>query len=159
VRDVIKLSEQAVKVTIPGELDVLRFIFNREGEQPRFDGDTIVRNIMRDPVRANANPSSPWPDALARDIVSVRKDDDTLSKLFRESSTVYRPLQRFFDKGDFVRELETVHTARSRAASSLSMLEASHKRLKKPHRYVVGIEQGLYNDRRDMIAALRRRPA
>ncbi|MBU0858793.1 MAG: nicotinate phosphoribosyltransferase, partial [Alphaproteobacteria bacterium] len=41
VRNVIKLSEQAEKTTIPGELDLLRYVVYKDGKPVRFNGDTI----------------------------------------------------------------------------------------------------------------------
>lgn len=156
VRNVIKLSEQTEKTTIPGELDVLRYVRYENGRPVRFDGDTIISSLRRDPVKAGANPGLPHPDALAEDVVSVRKEDETLRKVFRANAHVYRPLVRMFDKGQFVGKAETVHDGRARAQQALAMLEPSHRRLKNPHRYVVGLEESLYRERKQMIATLRR---
>jgi len=156
VREVIKLSEQAEKVTIPGELDLLRYVLY-DGDTPlRFNGDTIISNLIRDPVTKGAQPQRLHPDVLARDIISVRKNDETLRKVFSEQATVYRPLVRMFDQGKMVGAAETVHEGRARAARSLALLDGAHKRLKNPHLYVVGLEQGLYQQRKDMILKLRR---
>lgn len=159
VRDVIKLSQDTIKVTIPGELDVLRYVFADSIGTPMFHGDTIIPNIVEDPVRANANPGQEFPDVLNRDVVSVRKDDDTLSKIFKANTTVYRPLQPAFDKGQLVTKIETVHEARDRAARSLAMLDPAHKRFKNAHRYVVGVEENLFDQRQQMIRTLRRKPS
>ena len=158
VRDVIKLSEQAEKITIPGELDVIRHLIVENGKPIRFNGDTIVSNLMLDPVRKNANPGWAFPDVLARDLFSVRKTDETLRKVFRQNAVVYHPLQRMLDCGKAVGPDETVHDARARASASLALLDASHRRLKNPHMYVVGLEESLFNKRKSMIAALRAHP-
>ena len=149
VRDVIKLSEDAVKTTIPGELDVLRYVFREADGRIRYDGDTILPVLCKDPLTGGK---------LNRPIVSVRKANDSMRKIFREQTEAYRPLQRMLDKGTLVSKLETVHIGRARAQEGLGRLDISHKRLKNPHTYVVGIEEGLYNQRRQMIDALRHNP-
>lgn len=155
MRSVIKLSEQAEKVTIPGELDVLRYVVYRDGKAVKYNGDTIISNLMRDPVKAGVNATLAHPDVLARDIVSVRKNDETLRKVFRANAHVYRPLRRMLENGVAVGPDETVHEARQRAQDSLALLEASYRRLKNPHLYVVGLEESLHRTRKDMIIALR----
>ncbi|MCB9990163.1 MAG: nicotinate phosphoribosyltransferase [Rhodospirillales bacterium] len=149
VRNVVKLSEDAVKTTIPGELDVLRYIFRDADGSARYNGDTILSALQPDPIQKGA---------LARPIVSVRKTDDTMRKRFNAQTEVYRPLKPFFDQGTLVRPLETIHEARARAQEGLSRLDSTHKRLKNPHVYVVGIEETLYNERRRMIMDLRSGP-
>jgi nicotinate phosphoribosyltransferase len=155
VRNVIKLSEQAEKTTIPGELDLLRYVTYANGKPVRFNGDTIISNLTRDPVKVGVNSSLAHPDVLAHDIVSVRKNDETLRKVFRANAHVYRPLVRMFDQGAAVGAEETVHDGRARAQSSLALLDSAHRRLKNPHLYVVGLEEGLYQERKQKIISLR----
>lgn len=159
VRNVIKLAEKRPgdvdKTTIPGELDILRFVFEDASGNIRFDGDTIISTLMKDPVSRNANKGHRFPDVLAEDIVSVRKDDDTLTKTFRKGTKVYKPLQRFIDQGNLVGTIETVHEGRARVAQSLAMLEDSHKALKSPHPYIAGIESDLFDRRKATIRRLR----
>lgn len=155
VRDVIKLSEDEIKVTIPGELDVLRFMRMEKGKAVRFDGDTIIPNLMHDPVKVDTNKGWSHPNTLAFDVESVPKGNETLAKVFNAETSVYRPLQRAFTEGQRVAPQETVHDARERAANQLALLEKSHKRLLNPHLYKVGIERGLFEKRRDMIRKIR----
>lgn len=149
VRNVIKLSESREKTTIQGEMDVLRFIHRDESGRPRYNGDTIISNLRPDPVAGGR---------LRAPLTSVRKDDDSLRKIFRAQTEVYRPLQPLFDKGVLVAPQETVHEGRARAQQALAMLDPSHRRYKNPHRYIVGIEQSLYDERKTMIEALRNAP-
>lgn len=146
MRDVIKISEQAAKVTIPGELDVLRFLHQNDVE--RYDGDVIVSTYLVDPVKDGA---------LTHEVRSLRKDDETQKKTFKVGTRVYRPLLKVFDAGHLIVEIETIHQARERAAKCLAMLDPTHRRLKNPHWYGVGIEESLYQKRKDMIEALRRK--
>lgn len=156
-KDRIKLSAETVKVTIPGELDVLRYVFTDSAGAHRFDGDTIISNFMESPLNENANPGAAFPGALTRDVISVRKDDDTLTKVFHENTTAYRPLLPAFKQGQRVAPYETVHEARDRAARQLSMLEKDHRSLSDPRRYVVGVEEGLFDHRQQMIRNIRRK--
>jgi nicotinate phosphoribosyltransferase len=155
VRNVIKLSEDVVKVTIPGELDVLRYMKMNNGKAERFDGDTIISNLMRDPVARNTNEGWAYPDTLAFDVESVPKNDETLAKTFAANASVYRPLQSAFVQGQRTAPHETIHDARERAQRQLALLDKSHRRTKNPHIYRVGIERDLFERRKAMIKALR----
>ena len=159
MRNVIKLSEQAEKTTIPGELDVLRYVFHdATGKPVRYNGDTLVSTFTRDPVQAGVNPGRAYPDALAHDVRSVRKYDETLAKTFPAGTPVYRPLKTVFHEGQLVGNIETVHEARARAKEGLAMLDPAHRRLMNPHVYVVGLEESLFRTRQDMIKKLRQAP-
>lgn len=146
MRDVIKLSEQSIKTSIPGELDVIRYVVY-DGDKPvRYNGDTILPVFMADPARDGV---------LIHPLTSIRRDDDTRRKRFAPGVHVYRPLASVFRAGAMIIPLEDVHMARARAINGLKMLDPTHRRLKNPHVYVVGIEEGLYKNRRDMILRLR----
>lgn len=146
MRDVIKISEQTAKVTIPGELDVLRFL--HENDVTRYDGDVIVSTYLPDPVKDGV---------LVQEVRSLKKDDETQKKTFKKGTKVLRPLQKVFEAGRMISPMETVNNARERAARSLAMLDPTHRRLKNPHWYGVGLEMSLYQTRKDMIEALRRK--
>lgn len=146
MRDVIKLSEDSIKVTIPGELDVIRYMTSGENGKKRFDGDTLISNLVQSPVNDGA---------LTRDIISVRKNDASLRRTFAAGTNAYRPLVRTFEKGCLVVPMETVHEARERAENSLSMLDETHKRLLNPHIYGVGLEKALFDKRQAMIMQAR----
>lgn len=148
MRKVIKMSEVPGKVTIPGELDVLRYIFTDKATgQKRFDGDTIIPYWGQPHLDAVNNRTA----VLNRDVVSVLRQDDTRKKTFRVGTQAYRPLQRYFTHGQMIQSLETVHHGRARATASLAMLEASHKGMPTANPYRVGIEEGLYEERKIMM--------
>ncbi len=147
VRDVIKISEQQIKTTIPGELDVLRYLKKEDGKL-RFDGDTIISNLDKDPISGGK---------LNRDILSIRKIDETLRETFNKGTNVYRPIKQFFKNGKLIGKIETVHQAKIRAKENLSLLDKTHKRLINPHLYVTGLEEKLFNKRRKMILGLRKK--
>ncbi len=155
MRSTVKLSEQSAKTSIPGDLDVLRFMTKHYTGSWLFDGDVIYDRTVHDPVKAGAA-NEDYGDTLTRDIESVRKTDETLSKIFNKGTHVYRPLKPAFVQGRRVRPAETVHQARERGQDSLSKLDFSHKRRLNPHTYVVGLENSLYEKRRRMILDIRR---
>ena len=141
-RDVIKLSDQVGKITIPGRLDVIRYL-TPDGKQ--FSGDTIVRasdGMVRD-------------GKLVQHVRSARRDQSTFGRLFQAGTLAYQPLQPAFCNGKRVAPYETIHEARDRAKLSLSRLDSAHRRLKNPHAYIVGLEQTLSDERNAMISRLR----
>lgn len=145
VRDVIKLSEETEKVTIPGELDIIRLMqLDANGNPTRFDGDVIMPNLMEDPIKNGK---------LTYDITSVPKNDESKVKVFKAGTPAYRPLTPAFNKGSRVTPFETIHEARARADAQYVLLDASHKARVKPHPYRVGLEKGLFEKRRQMILA------
>ncbi len=152
MREVIKMSEVAGKITTPGELDVLRYLFKDVATgKTRFDGDTIVPLWGRDWTSVDAQ----GVERLARPVVSVQKDDDTNAREFAASTQVYRPLKTVFTNGAMVVPLEQVHTGRARAFEALSQLEQSHRGMPARYAYGVGIEEQLLDKRRSMIRRIR----
>lgn len=147
VRDTLKLSEDQNKITIPGELSILRYIVTDPAGKPiRYDGDTLIPSALEDFIRD---------ERLATDIISVRKNDATLRKKFTAGTMAYNPLKRIFDKGKLVVPIETIHEAHTRAMHSLSMLDETHRRLLNPHTYIVGLEQSLFDKRERMMKKAR----
>lgn len=153
VRDIMKLSEQSIKMTYPGELDLIRYLQERDGKL-MFDGGTIYPEWAIDPLKFD-DPNDPFSGHLTRDVMSVRRDNHILSKTFNAGARAYRPLQRFFDQGVLVGDIETVHLARERALQRLEMLDPSHRRLLNPHEHVVGVEESLLQRQEAMGRRLR----
>lgn len=141
VRDVIKLSGDEVKVSIPGELDVIRTATYTNGKMT-FSGDVIV------------DASKPTPIAhgrLVQDVRSIKKGNLTDQTVYDAGTFAYQPLQRIFNKGELVGTIETVHDARARATEKMRMLDDNTKDLSKPTPYSVGLEQSLYQKRQTKI--------
>jgi len=157
-RPVVKLSEQMAKTSIPGDLDVLRFMKKNHLGHWQYDGDTIISRLQKNPLDKSASDAE-YPYQLNRDIESVRKSDETLSKVFNAGTHVYRVLKSCFKRGKRVRDIEDVHTAKKRAEQSLTRLDYSHKRLLNAHAYVVGLENSLFETRRQKILNIRRKGA
>lgn len=127
-RDVMKFSEERIKATLPGALDVLRII----GDDGQFAGDVIV------PLDSQMGI-----DTTTREIVSVDPLDNIRRKSFRRRSRVIRPLQTFWQNGHVQYDYMDVRAAQARGRESLSRLDPEHRRLLNPHRYVAGVEQSL----------------
>ncbi len=157
-RQVIKLSEDAIKTSLPGELNVLRYVFTDKAGNSRFNGDTITSNWSHSPYTAPTSTSVSY-GSLSFPVRSVRKDDDTRVKVFPAGTQVYQPLQLAFDQGVRVIPSETIHDAQARAKTQLGMLAAEHKRALNPHRYVAGIEEGLFDSRKHMMRDIRAKVA
>lgn len=153
VRDIMKLSEQLIKMTYPGELDLIRYLKERDGKL-FFDGGTIYPEWARDPLALD-DPQDQFSGHLVTDVTSVRRNNPTLSKLFNAGTRAYRPLQPVFVKGVLVGDIETVHAARERAMQRMEMLDPSHTRLLNPHEHVVGVEAGLLQRQAMMSKHLR----
>ncbi len=130
----LKLSEQSVKTTIPGMLQVRRFQ-NENG----FLGDMIYdetsgmdgRSIIVDALDGNRR--RPIPDGAT--------GTDLLVPIMRS--------------GVIVAAEESIHDARTRAQRELKQLHPAIRRLLFPHQYPAGLDIGLHEMREHMIRKLR----
>ena len=126
----LKLSEQAVKMSIPGILQVRRF--EKAG---KFVGDVIYdvglgagsRQRLLDSVRVGRERRSPTGAAGA----------DQLVPIWRNGKQVYGP--------------ESVDCCRQRVQKQLARLNPGIKRFARPKRYPVGLESRLHRLRERMI--------
>jgi len=153
VRDIMKLSSHSIKMTYPGELDLVRYLEERNGKL-FFDGATICPEWTADPL-AFDNPEDPFSGRLTKSIMSVRRNNHILSKTFPAGTRAYRPLRPAFKEGKLICKVETVHEARSRALGRLEMLDPAHKRLLNPHEHIVGVEESLLQRQEAMGRRLR----
>lgn len=134
--DHIKISESAVKLTMPGVLDVRRY-YHDDG---RIAGDMIFdvnsgvgeREIIVDPS-----------DDLRQKKLSGKRWETLLAPLARNGATVLPP------------ELRDAMAAQERMREGLATLDESQKRMLNPHTYPVGMECGLFERRRALVAHLR----
>lgn len=134
----VKLSEQAIKTSTPGMLQVRRFqnaggavadmIYNELDGEP--DDPVIVDPL--DPTRR-------------------RRLDENL-----DATDLLVPVAR---DGDVVHESEHLDTIRVRAKRQLSMLHAGVRRHVNPHEYPVGLEQSLHELKTELILRARGAPA
>lgn len=135
----IKLSEQSVKTTIPGVLQVRRYQ-NETG----WIGDMIYDEIL-------------GPDAR-KVIVDVK--DNHRRKRVPGDATGTDLLVPVFESGKLTETFrndphERLRQARQRAKEQLHQLHPSIRRLLNPHEYVVGLDLALSERRSRMIQGLR----
>ncbi len=129
----IKVSEQTAKVTIPGMLQVRRFV--RDGV---FAGDMIFSELQR-------------PDT---DCVMVDPEDATRRKAFcdEHAEDLLVPVMR---GGNLTLMLPALEDVRARTVTQLASVDASVKRFLNPHGYPVGMELGLHELRTRLILKAR----
>ncbi len=132
----IKLSEQTIKVSNPGILQVRRFkdtteyrgdmIFHQENRTDTLDGE-----VMIDPADPNRQ----------KHFVSGTLFDDLLVPIFRDGNNVY--------------DQPSLDAIRKRVNQELQYTPFSVKRFDNPHIYPVGLEQSLHHFKNAMIQAAR----
>ena len=136
--DRLKISESVGKLTTPGVLDVRRYFYCDNG---RLAGDMVFD--------VNA------PGDHSREVI-VDPSDDLRQKNLAGlcSKTLLEPLAR-----DGVAVLDAAGrdalAARARAQEGLALLDESQKRMLNPHTYPVGLEYGLFERRRELVARMR----
>jgi nicotinate phosphoribosyltransferase len=130
----IKLSEQAVKISTPGILQVCRYL--RDGQ---YMGDVIFDE--EHPIGDTCTMVDPF-DVTRRKIMP--KDavhEDILVPIFRRGEKVY--------------ESPNLETIRQRTGHQLAMFHAGIKRFVNPHQYPVGLELGLNERKLELIMKAR----
>lgn len=135
-QDRIKISEQTLKVSLPGHLGVRRY-FHEDG---RLAGDMVYdtqagvgkQEIIVDPL-----------DALRQKTLAGKEGREMLVPFMRKGVLCSEP-------EDF-----SVREGAARAQASLTELDASQKRLMNPHSYPVGLEKSLHSRRQELLGRLR----
>lgn len=130
----IKLSEQAIKVSNPGTLQIRRF-----ATSDKFTADVIYdehigitdANRMIDPMDPSRQRSLPTAGEFA----------DLLVPIFRSGERVYDP--------------PTIHETRDHAKSQLAMCHNGIRRFMNPHQYPVGLEAELFELKSKLIQEAR----
>ncbi|MCW1923563.1 nicotinate phosphoribosyltransferase [Luteolibacter arcticus] len=130
----IKLSEQTAKSSIPGRLQVRRFM-----EDGKFIGDAIY-DVDRsfDGATTIIDPADP-----------IRR------KEIPAGTTATELLQPVMKAGRRIAPAEPLETIRNRCQESLASLHTGILRLKNPHAYPAGLEEGLHERREKMLGELR----
>ncbi|MCC9609230.1 nicotinate phosphoribosyltransferase [Blastopirellula sp. JC732] len=126
----IKLSEQRIKTTIPGRLQVRRY--SHDG---RVAGDLMFDELLGEPDgKAIVDPADP----LRRKKLSANWECETL-------------LTPVFRQGEVVYQNPTLLEMQARTKAELARFHPSVRRLLNPHGYPVGIDQKLFKERERMI--------
>jgi len=128
--DKVKLSEQVVKSSTPGILQVRRY---RHGGQAI--GDVIFD--QQHPIQGHC--------------IMVDPGDDTRRTTFPEGTDHTDLLVPVFREGELALDLPSIDDARKRTQEQLAQFDARIKRFDNPHPYPVGFELGLYDRRAQAI--------
>ncbi len=130
----IKLSEQRAKSSIPGRLQVRRFI-----QDGLFVGDAI-HDIDR-----------PFPGGETHIIDPA---DHTRTKAIPEGCTFTDLLIPVMKSGETIDPVPSLTIARETRAANLQQLHPGTLRLENPHTYPAGLEQTLHHRREALINSL-----
>ncbi len=133
----VKVSEQAVKTTIPGMLQVRRYRYN-----DTLAGDMIFDEAVIGPPRGRAtvlvDPADPTRRKRLDDACT---SEDLLVPVLREGQVTY--------KGPALDQI------RERTGEQIDLLHPSIRRFLNPHEYPVGLERRLHEKRESLILAMR----
>ncbi len=140
----VKLSEQAIKTSTPGILQVRRY---------HADGGFIADAICDvDPDRRLSDQST----AVSTGCTIVDPMDPTRRREIPDSAPYDDLLMPIFRGGRFVYDSPTIHEARDRSRSQLAGLHSGIKRLVNPHQYPVGLELRLHEIKTNLVLEARR---
>lgn len=126
----LKLSEQMIKISNPGILQVKRFSQN----------ETYVADTIYDAASGIPSPGvfvDPLDPTRQRNIDKKWEARDLLVPIFKNGTCIYN--------------LPSLDTIRASAKKELSRLPSGIKRFINPHEYPVGMEQKLYQQKVDLI--------
>ncbi len=130
----VKLSEQAIKVSNPGTLQIRRF-----ASKDKFTADVIYdESIGITDANRMIDPMDP---TRQRSLPTAGESEDLLVPIFRSGERVYDP--------------PTIHETRDRAKSQLAMCHNGIRRFMNPHQYPVGLEAELFELKSKLIREAR----
>ena len=132
----LKVSEQSAKLTLPGVLDVRRYVWGNG----KLAGDMVFD--VNEPVNAEGVIIDPA-DILRQKRLGELSYRTLLAPLARDGASVLSAEER------------SATSARERTMAGLEELDESQKRLLNPHSYPVGLEEGLWHRRARMASELR----
>ncbi len=133
-RHVVKLSEQAAKVTTPGIQQVRRF---------RHDGEFVADMVYDELLGASTEGwmIDPVDPVRRRRISPAEEWQDLLVPVFRD--------------GQVLVETPPIHELRARVHEQLAHLHAGIKRFVYPHRYPAGLDHTLYDLKNELVLKAR----
>lgn len=130
----LKLSEQIVKVTNPGILQVRRFYAN---------GENIGDMLYDEPM------------GFSQGYRAIDPLDSTRQKVIKNNCENRDLLVPIFRQGKRVYDLPTLNNIREYTQSELNLFPDGIKRFLNPHQYFVGMEKSLYDMKVDLIHKIR----
>ncbi len=129
----VKLSEQPAKVSVPGLLQVRRYL---------DDHGTPIGDVIYDSVTG-------CPDTATL----IDQMDATYRKTL--SGTAIDLLEPQLRGGQRVSPAPSLAESREHARTQVGHLSAAHRRFLNPHRFPVGLESSLWQRRHDLVLAAR----
>lgn len=132
----IKISEQFAKVTVPGVLQVRRYI--RDGE---YIADAIYDLQM----------------GIEEPTLIMDPSDPTRRKKIYEGLRYEELLVPIFEEGSLVYSIPTIEDSRNRCMEQLKRFHPSIRRRISPHSYPAGLEKRLYELRSLLITEVKER--
>jgi nicotinate phosphoribosyltransferase len=132
----VKVSEQAVKTSTPGILQVRRFRKNSDAIADMIYDELTVPSepaVMVDPIDLTRR----------RTMTKSEEYEDLLIPIFRGGQLVY--------------DAPKLEATRERTQRQLAMFHAGVLRREHPHQYPVGLEKGLYDLKTELILGTRQR--
>ncbi|MEM6730654.1 MAG: nicotinate phosphoribosyltransferase, partial [Myxococcota bacterium] len=130
----IKLSEQAVKTSTPGKLQVRRY----------RDSDGLVADLLYDELRGlpeSGQMIDPLDSTRRRAYPCAEHTEDLLVPVYRRGERVYSP--------------PALETSRTRRANQMTLLHTGLTRFEHPHQYPVGLERGASEAKTALILKMR----
>jgi len=129
-RHTVKLSEQAIKVSTPGVLNVRRF----------HDADGLISDVIFDELLG-----------LPMPCVIIDPADATRRKALTPATPSRLLLEPIFRLGSMVYEPPPIDAIRAHVQAELAQLHAGIKRFTYPHQYPVGLEAGLFELKQQLV--------
>ncbi len=130
----IKLSEQAIKTTTPGKLQVRRYSDDRE----------FVADMIFDETAGIASPPE-----------IVDPADPTRRRTLSTKMGTEDLLQRVVAAGEVVAESPSIEQLRQRVEQQVGRLHPGVRRFLNPHTYPVGLERSLHDEKTALTLAAR----
>ena len=128
----VKVSQQAIKINIPGDHNVVRFSKNNKvlADMIYLEGTNLEQDhfIIIDPI-----------ELTKRKKIKVQglEKEILLKTIFMQGKQVYHG--------------PTIHNIRENTQNNLLKFDKGHKRLINPHIYTVGLEESLFQLRNDLV--------
>ena len=137
-RYTLKLSEQMIKISTPGILQIRRFYNEKENV-----GDAVFDTLQKQ--EGNWIIVDPLDSTRQRKVEPHLPYRDLLEPIFRNGECVYQS--------------PDLQTMRARAQNELNHFHQGIKRFLNPHQYVVGLEQKTYEMKAQLIRDIREEQA
>lgn len=134
----LKLSEQMIKVSNPGILQIKRF----------SNGKQNLADVIYD-IHSKIN----------GDCTLVDPFDATKQRTLQKGLTGRDLLVPIFQQGKLVYKIPSLNEIRANAQHELSQFPVGLKRFLNPHQYIVGMEKSLYDLKIDLIKQIRKQTA